>query len=55
MSSPFCTLPEEIRQEIISYLDYYDAWSLKKTSKLFLNVGQISVIFVTSRYSTLMY
>ena len=48
MASPFCTLPEELRQEIISYLDYYDAWSLKKTSRLFLKVGYFSILRVSS-------
>lgn len=38
-SAKICTLPEELRQEIISYLNYVDAWSLKQTSKLFLQVN----------------
>ncbi len=38
------SLPEELRQEIISYLDYNDAWSLKQTSRLFLKVVEIPTI-----------
>ena len=39
MAATLSTLPEELRQEIISYLDYPDAWSLKQTSMLFLQVS----------------
>ena len=38
------TLPEELRQAIISNLDYNDAWSLKQTSKVFLRVIEIPTI-----------
>jgi len=44
-SSPFSTAPEEIRQEIISYLDYNDAWSLKQTSRQFHNVSPPRSLF----------
>lgn len=37
-------IPEELRQEIISYLDYDDAWSLKRTSNLFYRVVEIPTI-----------
>ena len=36
------SIPEEIRQEIISYLDFPDAWSLKQTSRLFYQVSHDS-------------
>ena len=39
-----CTLPEELRQEVISYLTYWDAWSLKQTAKLFHRVVEIPTI-----------
>lgn len=45
--SPAATItgvPEEIRQEIVSYLNYEDAWSLKQTSKLFLQIVDIPTI-----------
>ena len=38
------TIPEEVRQEITSYLDYDDAWSLKQTSTLFYRVVEIPTI-----------
>ncbi|KAL9134622.1 MAG: hypothetical protein Q9175_004194 [Cornicularia normoerica] len=38
------TIPEELRQEFISYLNYDDAWSLKKTSTLFYRVVEIPTI-----------
>ena len=38
------SIPEELRQEIISYLNYDDAWSLKKTSALFYRVVEIPTI-----------
>ncbi|KAF6225535.1 hypothetical protein HO133_009535 [Letharia lupina] len=45
MSPPtISTIPEELRQEIISYLNYDDAWSLKKTSTLFYRVVEIPTI-----------
>ncbi|MCJ1278152.1 hypothetical protein MMC21_005967 [Puttea exsequens] len=40
----FSKLPEELRQEITSYLNYADAWSLKQTSRLFLQVVEIPTI-----------
>ena len=40
----FSNIPEEIRQEVISYLDYNDAWSLKQTSTLFYRVVEIPTI-----------
>ena len=38
------TIPEEIRQQITSYLNYDDAWSLKQTSTLFYRVVEIPTI-----------
>lgn len=38
------TIPEELRQEIISYLNYDDAWSMKQTSTLFYRVVEIPTI-----------
>ena len=38
------TIPEELRQEIASYLNYDDAWSLKQTSTLFYRVVEIPTI-----------
>ena len=38
------TIPEELRQEITSYLNYGDAWSLKQTSTLFYHVVEIPTI-----------
>ena len=38
------TIPEELRQEITSYLNYDDAWSLKQTSTLFYCVVEIPTI-----------
>lgn len=38
------SIPEELRQEITSYLDYADAWSLKQTSTLFYRVVEIPTI-----------
>ena len=38
------TIPEEIRQEIRSYLNYRDVWSLKQTSLLFYRVVEIPTI-----------
>lgn len=38
------TVPEELRQEIISCLNYDDAWSLKRTSTLFYSVVEIPTI-----------
>ncbi len=40
----FSSIPEELRQEITSYLDYDDAWSLKQTSRLFYRVVEIPTI-----------
>ena len=40
----FSNIPEEIRQEITSYLNYDDAWSLKQTSTLFYRVVEIPTI-----------
>ena len=37
-------IPEEVRQEITSYLNYDDAWSLKQTSTLFYRVVEIPTI-----------
>ncbi|MCJ1424159.1 hypothetical protein MMC29_002046 [Sticta canariensis] len=37
-------LPEELRQQIIGELNYYDAWSLKQTSKLFERVVEIPTV-----------
>ena len=42
--STISTIPEELRQEITSYLDYHDAWSLKQTSSLFYRVVEIPTI-----------
>lgn len=47
------TLPEEIRQEIISYLDYHEAWSLKQTSKLFLQVSLEQISYIKSQFKAL--
>ncbi len=46
MMSPttISTIPEELRQEITSYLNYDDAWSLKQTSKLFYHIVEIPTI-----------
>ena len=46
------TIPEELRQEITSYLNYDDAWSLKQTSTLFYRIVEISTIksFLACRY-----
>ena len=38
------SIPEEVRQEITSYLNYDDAWSLKQTSTLFYRVVEIPTI-----------
>lgn len=38
------SIPEELRQEITSYLDYADAWSLKQTSTFFYRVVEIPTI-----------
>ena len=38
------TIPEELRQQITSYLNYDDAWSLKQTSHLFYRVVEIPTI-----------
>ena len=38
------TIPEELRQEITSYLNYDDAWSLKQTSSLFYCVVEIPTV-----------
>lgn len=43
-STTISTIPEELRQEIISYLNYDDAWSLKKASALFYRVVEIPTI-----------
>lgn len=48
------TLPEEIRQEIISYLDYHEAWSLKQTSKLFLQVSLEQISYIKSHFKALL-
>lgn len=40
----FSNIPEEVRQEITSYLNYDDAWSLKQTSTLFYRVVEIPTI-----------
>ena len=40
----FSNIPEEIRQEITSHLNYDDAWSLKQTSTLFYRVVEIPTI-----------
>lgn len=37
-------LPEELRQQIIGELNYYDAWALKQTSKLFERVVEIPTV-----------
>ena len=42
--SNISTIPEELRQEITSYLNYHDAWSLKQTSRLFYRVVEIPTI-----------
>ena len=42
--STFSNIPEEVRQEITSYLNYDDAWSLKQTSTLFYRVVEIPTI-----------
>jgi len=46
------TIPEELRQSIISHLNYADAWSLKRTSPLFLKVVEILTIrsFLSNPY-----
>ena len=46
MMSPttISTIPEELRQEVTSYLNYDDAWSLKQTSKLFYHIVEIPTI-----------
>ena len=38
------TIPEELRQGIIRYLAYADAWSLKQTSTLFYRVVEIPTL-----------
>ncbi|MCJ1463664.1 hypothetical protein MMC07_002272 [Pseudocyphellaria aurata] len=39
-----CLLPEELRQQIIGELNYYDAWALKQTCKLFERVVEIPTV-----------
>lgn len=43
-STTISSIPEELRQEITSHLNYADAWSLKQTSKLFYRVVEIPTI-----------
>ena len=43
-SANLSTVPEEIRQQIISYLDYQSAWALKQTSTLFYQVSERSLM-----------
>ncbi|CAF9925158.1 hypothetical protein IMSHALPRED_006401 [Imshaugia aleurites] len=38
------TIPEELRQGIIRYLAYADAWSLKQTSTLFYRIVEIPTL-----------
>ena len=49
-TSPLSLIPEELRQQIIGELNYYDAWSQKQTSRLFSRVVEIPTVHTFLRW-----